>query len=240
MKTTSRREISFVRYIIAGKKAILDKNCLYKIDLRGKKISLLKTRVFELISDGVLSFKNGEIRANSLTKNWLKRQKAIAGEEFVGQHRDIKIDREGVKTNMNESVLSRLSVAQKGKEAYLLPYQVEAGRRFASLYYRARLNQRVSMSYGAFSGGKSKKNAVKGGDISDMAIDAKREIEKILTKLPKDCAFIIVDICGMEKGLQLVEVERGLPRRSAKLVLRIALEQLAMIFGLSNMRAKKE
>ena len=66
-----------------------------------------------------------------------------------------------------------------------------------------------------------------------MAIDARKEIDKIISRLPSDCSSILIDILGLEKGLQLIERERGWPRRSAKLVLRIGLEQLAKIYGLS-------
>ena len=44
---------------------------------------------------------------------------------------------------------------------------------------------------------------------------------------------MVFDVCGLGKGLQLIETERRWPRRSAKLVLRIGLEQLAAQFGLS-------
>jgi hypothetical protein len=44
---------------------------------------------------------------------------------------------------------------------------------------------------------------------------------------------VLFDVCGFGKGLQVIELERRWPRRSAKLVLRIGLEQLAATFELS-------
>lgn len=78
-------------------------------------------------------------------------------------------------------------------------------------------------------GGEGRSTAL---DLSDMSLDARRQIDGIFRALPKDCAGVIMDFCGFEKGLQQIERERGWPRRSAKLVLRIGLEQLAEYFGL--------
>ena len=50
---------------------------------------------------------------------------------------------------------------------------------------------------------------------------------------------MVLDVCGLLKGLQQVESERGWPRRSAKLVLRIGLEQAAGFFGLTGVPAGK-
>lgn len=91
-----------------------------------------------------------------------------------------------------------------------------------------RLQPRVNMSYNAAhvaGGGNS------AAEISDMAAEARRELADLMRILPRDCAGVILDVCGLLKGLQQVETERGWPRRSAKLVLRIGLEQLAAHYG---------
>lgn len=77
-------------------------------------------------------------------------------------------------------------------------------------------------------------------DVSDMAADARKALAGIQAELPPDCATALMDICGYEKGLQAVEIERGWPRRSAKIVLRIALEQLAHRLGLTEMASGPE
>ncbi len=45
---------------------------------------------------------------------------------------------------------------------------------------------------------------------------------------------MLIDACAFETGLQEIEQARGWPRRSAKLVLRIGLDQLAREMGLSG------
>jgi hypothetical protein len=86
------------------------------------------------------------------------------------------------------------------------------------------------MNYSGTTAGGQRQNHA--GDLSDMAVDARRTLDAIHRALPAECAGVVIDVCGWLKGLQEVERDRGWPRRSAKLVLRIGLEQLAQHFGL--------
>jgi hypothetical protein len=116
---------------------------------------------------------------------------------------------------------------------------VEAGERVRKLAERAQLQPRVTMSYSAAhtAGGKA---AARPAEISDLAADSRRQLDDIARLLPRDCAGVVLDVCGLLKGLQTVESERGWPRRSAKLVLRIGLEQLAQHYGLAAVAVGRE
>lgn len=137
------------------------------------------------------------------------------------------IDSGGRLVNHAESPLSRLV---SGDRAFLEPHHIEAAERVRILVERAQLQPRLTMNYvGTTAGGRQRQQP---GDISDMAIDARRTLDRIHRDLPAECAGVVMDVCGWLKGLQQVESERGWPRRSAKLVLRIGLDQLAQHFGL--------
>jgi hypothetical protein len=73
-------------------------------------------------------------------------------------------------------------------------------------------------------------NAV--AEMTDTAAEARQKLNRLASGLPRDCWNVVFDVCGMGKGLQTIETERAWPRRSAKLVLRVALDQLAGEFGL--------
>jgi hypothetical protein len=67
-----------------------------------------------------------------------------------------------------------------------------------------------------------------------MAADARKLLADLHRQLPRDCAEVVLDVCGFGKGLQQIETERSWPRRSAKLVLRIGLDRLAEIWGIGE------
>lgn len=147
--------------------------------------------------------------------------------DLRAQHVIAGVDREGRLVNLAESPLSRLVV---GDRAFLAPHHLEAAERVRALVERAQLQPRTTMNYsGAASGGNGRHNGA--ADISDFAVDARRALDQIHRQLPTECAGVVMDVCGWLKGLQEVERDRGWPRRSAKLVLRIGLEQLAQHFG---------
>lgn len=134
----------------------------------------------------------------------------------------------------DEDVLARLASGRdNARSAFLAPHHLAAAERFEQLVRRAQLAPRVTMSYNpANVGGRGRSgNGVE--TATDGAADARLRLSRLAATLPADCWGVVFDVCGLAKGLQLIETERRWPRRSAKLVLRIALEQLAAQFGLS-------
>ncbi|GLQ10306.1 hypothetical protein GCM10007913_22380 [Devosia yakushimensis] len=133
---------------------------------------------------------------------------------------------------LDDAVLSRLAASREADgPAFLAPHHVAAANRLAKLVERSRLGPRITMSYDATRIGRNGGNGV--GETSDSAADARQRLNRIAAALPADCWGVVFDVCGLGKGLQLIETERRWPRRSAKLVLRIGLEQLAGVLGLS-------
>lgn len=131
--------------------------------------------------------------------------------------------------NPNESPLTRLAAADP---SFLDAHHIATGERVRRLVERALLRKSVTMSY---SGTAVASNSPRtGADVPDLAIDARRKLNEIYDVLPGECAGAVVDICGYLKGLHQVEIERGWPRRSGKLLLRVGLEQLARHFGIST------
>lgn len=131
----------------------------------------------------------------------------------------------------DDAVLARLAAGGEG--AFLGAHHLAAAERLERLIRRALVVPRVTMSYdptrlgGRHGGG----NGV--AEASDGAAGARLALSRLAGTLPPDCWGVVFDVCGLGKGLQLIETERRWPRRSAKLVLRIALEQLAAQFGLN-------
>jgi hypothetical protein len=222
------RVVRFVRIILAGGN-VTQVGSLCKAS-NGSHVASLETPVVrQLISQGVLAGLPDECKPSAETRNWLRR--VLADENaYLAQHQLQAQSVPSLTLNLSESPLARLAQPDAAGAAYLLPHQVEAGERFRRLFERAGLQARVTMSYGPKTG--SNGSAI--GDLSDMAVDARRDLDSLSQALPLECVGVLFDVCAYLKGLQTVELERGWPRRSAKLVLRIALEQLAAYFGLNQ------
>jgi hypothetical protein len=230
MPAANKRAIRFVRALLGGGRAQRSAEGLFRT--AGARIATLEQKdVSALLRSGVLTGDAESCTAAPEAAGWLRRQLAEA-EPFATQHRQEVRTADGHVLNLAESPLARLAVAVAGeREPFLLPHQIEAGQRLRRLAERAQIRPRVTMSYNAArtAGGKGAAAAL---DLSDMAADARRALTRIAKALPRDCVDVVLDVCALEKGLQAIEAERGWPRRSAKLVLRIGLDQLARHFGL--------
>ena len=157
---------------------------------------------------------------------------AASGAEAADRHRLLERDPDGIIHNRAESPLRRLAQPLAGAPPFLGPHHLEAGERVRRLVERAQLQPRLTMRYAPeHRAGASGPGRV--AELGDMAADARAALADLHRCLPPDCAGVVLDVCGFLKGLQQVESERGWPRRSAKLVLRIGLEQLASHYGLA-------
>lgn len=134
----------------------------------------------------------------------------------------------------DDDVLARLAASRDGTGAgFLAPHHVAAASRFQQMVRWAQLVPRVTMSYDPASVGARDRSGNGVETASDGAADARLRLSRLASTLPADCWGVLFDVLALGKGLQLIETERRWPRRSAKLVLRIGLEQVAAHFGLS-------
>ncbi|HEV7276117.1 MAG TPA: DUF6456 domain-containing protein [Devosiaceae bacterium] len=229
MARAERPATRFLAALVGGARARHDGDRGFVTTSR-PPVRLGEAEIRRLVSSGLLQVAEEECRATEEARPWLLRRLAAA-DAFALQHRLPVRDRDGTERNLAESPLGRLAAARQGEPPFLLPHQLAAGERVRQLVERARLRPRTTMSYEPRTGGG---RAGQGVDLPDLALDARRMLDDIARLLPADCAGVVVDVCGLLKGLQEVELERGWPRRSAKLVLRIGLEQLAQHFGMAS------
>ncbi len=187
----------------------------------------------KLVSQGLIIQRGSHVAPATVARAWLKRD--MAGVDgFAAQHRSLVSSPEGQEVNLDCDVLLRLGRAEKNGKPFLEPHHLTAGARIASWAEKAQLRARVTMSYAADrTAGRSGAGGKSQPDLGDMAIDARRQLGELHQILPRECAEVVLDVCVYEKGLQDIEAERGWPRRSAKLVLRIGLDLLAGHFALS-------
>ncbi len=229
MSAIDRKDIPFVRALLKTGFADRAEDGMYALKLGATHRRLSAAAVAHLVSEGVIMRADIRITPTDTTRIWLKRQLSIGQDAFASQHRVAGRDTAGRHINLNESPLARLASIN-----YLQPHHVLAGERFRKLVERAGLRPRIVMTYNPDPVSSKRGRSFGGTDIPDMAVDARVALQRIYAALPADCTGILFDVCGYEKGLQQVETERRWPRRSAKLVLRISLDQLAQYFGLAE------
>jgi Domain of unknown function (DUF6456) len=105
-----------------------------------------------------------------------------------------------------------------------------AGERLRAELTFAGLSPRVTMDWqgiGIIDG-----SAHNGLNPTEAAIAARQRVRQALDAVGPECAGVLVDLCGFLKGLEQIEQERNWPRRSAKLVVQLALATLARHYGL--------
>jgi hypothetical protein len=172
---------------------------------------------------------------------WLRRQLSGA-DPFRAQHQlrgtALKETSGGVRrsllVNESESPLAWLR-RRKGRDGrpMISAEEYEAGDRLRADFTRAQLTPSVTARWDAVASSRRSRRAAPdgGAGMSDSAIAAKTRLYSALDAVGPELAGILVDICCYLQGLEELEKRHGWPRRSGKVILRIALSALARHYG---------
>jgi hypothetical protein len=112
--------------------------------------------------------------------------------------------------------------------------QVAAGERLRRDFERGHMAQRVTVDWSrpqtGVPGNVRSVNTV--AEASDQGAAAQERVRRALSAVGPDFADLLLDVCCFLKRIEDVERAAGWPRRSAKVVLGLALDALARHYGL--------
>jgi len=174
-------------------------------------------------------------------EGWFIRTQNIEA-PFAAQHqlrREGRIETEdgerSVVINDGESPLGWLK-----KRGLIDETQFDAGERLRRDFTIAQLTPRMGVDWSApvVLGSRGAKS---GSDLPETVLAAKQRFALALKAVGPGLSDLLFDVCCHLIGLEAAERTKGWPQRSAKVVLQIALDRLAVHYGMRSagpMRAK--
>lgn len=229
-----KRQVRFVSLLHKGGRI---ETCgkLLRVYCGTQKATLEAHIVTALISQGVLQNRQQMLQTTNEAPNWLRRQKLwLAQPDNVSQREPAAQSDPKKLPQIGNGQLNRL-FSHNASKAILSADHILAAHRLERLIERAMLMPKVTRDYSDFNLTQGQPKTSGQHEISDMAADARKELTRLYQKLPPDCMNALVDVCGFGKGFQEIEATHNWPRRSAKLVVKIGLDQLGAIWGIGEL-----
>ncbi|MEO1694627.1 MAG: DUF6456 domain-containing protein [Pseudomonadota bacterium] len=125
--------------------------------------------------------------------------------------------------------------ARKGRDgkALISDAEIAAGERLRCDFERGQALPPVTANLSAVASGGSDPGTREHAfaDRLDRSIGAKTRVQRALDHVGPEMAPILIDVCCFGRPIAQVEASYGWPQRSGKVVLRIALGQLARHYG---------
>jgi hypothetical protein len=179
------------------------------------------------------------LRLTAAGRAHARRLSAPSAEAFRAQHLPLAkrlLERETIPVLCNEGESPLVWLARRKDRdgrPFLDSSHLEAGERFRRDITQAQILQRVTVNWEA-PVASSPRTGGGAARVPEIAIDARKRLSRAFDAVGPDLARLLTDVCGYLKRLEIVESERGWPPRSAKVVLKIALERLAIHYGLAS------
>jgi hypothetical protein len=122
----------------------------------------------------------------------------------------------------------------KDGEPLLTGAEFDAGEKLRGDFWFAQMTPRVTANWSLLltGGGGHAGSPDLGPDIRDSVLAARERVRRALAAVGPDLAGVLIDVCCHLKGLEASERASGWPQRSGKIILQIALRQLARHYGM--------
>lgn len=145
-------------------------------------------------------------------------------------------ERVSLVVNASESPLAWLA-GRRGSDGapWLAQPQLDAGERLRRDYETGCLSPSITSNWDFSTPLRSGARRGPPGDCltaSERALAARRRVHRALAAIGPELSSVVLEVCCLSRGLEAAERRLGWPRRSAKLVLKIALDRLADHYGL--------
>jgi hypothetical protein len=194
--------------------------------------------------DWLIREPTGSYRISVAGERMLAEANARSAESFGDQHRLVRRSERrqrrglpGPAVNEAESPLGWLRCRRdKRGQPLISQAQYDAGERLRVDFTVAQLSPRVTLSWddGCVASGSHGRSGRRPDslEVNEKALAAKQRFMRALDAVGPELSGILVDVCCLTRGLEAAERSLGWPQRSGKLVLQIALTQLARHYGL--------
>ncbi len=146
-----------------------------------------------------------------------------------------------VEVNLRENPLMWLARRKDAQgRPYLEPHHVASGEKLRRDFETASMQPKITASWNAALVA-SDRSRLKSGPrdpypFTDMILTARQRVHRALEAIGPELADVVLAVCCLGHGIEAAERALSWPRRSARLVLRIALERLAAHYGLRPVR----
>jgi hypothetical protein len=114
--------------------------------------------------------------------------------------------------------------------------EIAAGEKLRADFFFAQLTPHVTANWSMLlseTGGR-RSSPDHGAELADHVVAARERVSRALQAAGPDHAGLLIDVCCFLKGLEAAEKSRRWPQRAAKIVLGIALRNLAIHYGYVN------
>lgn len=137
--------------------------------------------------------------------------------------------------NLAESPLAWLaSRKDKDGKPLLSGPEFAAGERLREDFWFAQMTPRVTANWSMLltAGGCQRGAPDIGPDVRDAVIAAKERVRRALAAVGPELSGVLIDVCCHLKRLEVKEKASNWPQRSGKVILGMALRQLARHYGM--------